>query len=30
MAKVLVIDDEPNVRILLDMLLRPQGYPAGI
>jgi CheY-like chemotaxis protein len=26
MAKVLVIDDEPNVRTLLDMLLRPKGY----
>ena len=26
MAKVLVIDDEPNVRTLIDMLLRPQGY----
>jgi CheY-like chemotaxis protein len=26
MAKVLVIDDAPNVRALLDMLLRPQGY----
>ena len=26
MAKVLVIDDEPNVRSLLDTLLRPQGY----
>ena len=26
MAKVLVIDDQPNVRILLDMLLRPMGY----
>jgi DNA-binding NtrC family response regulator len=25
-AKVLVIDDEPNVRTLLDMLLRPKGY----
>ena len=26
MAKVLVIDDEPTVRTLLDMLLRPKGY----
>jgi len=26
MAKVLVIDDEPGIRSLLDMLLRPQGY----
>jgi len=26
MAKVLVIEDEPKVRITLDMLLRPQGY----
>jgi DNA-binding NtrC family response regulator len=26
MAKVLVIDDEPNVRTLLNMLLRPMGY----
>lgn len=26
MAKVLVIDDEPDIRSLLDMLLRPQGY----
>jgi len=26
MAKVLVIDDEPNVRALLDVLLRSQGY----
>jgi DNA-binding NtrC family response regulator len=26
MATVLVIDDEPNVRTLLDMLLRPKGY----
>lgn len=26
MAKILVIDDSPNVRALLDMLLRPQGY----
>jgi DNA-binding NtrC family response regulator len=26
LAKVLVIDDEPNVRTLLDMLLRPKGY----
>jgi len=26
MAKVLIIDDEPNVRTLLDMLLRPMGY----
>lgn len=26
MAKVLVIDDAPNVRTLLDMLLRHQGY----
>ena len=26
MAKVLVIDDEPNVRALLDMLLRSKGY----
>lgn len=26
MAKVLVIDDAPNVRTLLDMLLRQQGY----
>lgn len=26
MAKVLVIDDEPNVRTLLDMRLRHQGY----
>jgi DNA-binding response OmpR family regulator len=26
MAKVLVIDDEPNVRILLDMRLRHHGY----
>src|SRR5580765_1305369 len=26
MAKVLVIDDEPNVRTLLDILLRSQGY----
>ena len=26
MAKVLVIDDEPSVRALLEMLLRPQGY----
>jgi CheY-like chemotaxis protein len=30
MAKVLVIDDEPNVRALLDMLLRPKGYPKGV
>ena len=26
MAKVLVIDDEPNVRTLLDILLRQEGY----
>lgn len=26
MAKVLVIDDAPNVRTLLDMLLRQQRY----
>ena len=26
MAKVLVIDDQPNVRALLDMLLRSKGY----
>jgi DNA-binding response OmpR family regulator len=26
MAKVLVIDDEPNIRALLDMRLRHQGY----
>jgi len=26
MAKVLVIDDAPNVRTLLAMLLRQQGY----
>jgi DNA-binding response OmpR family regulator len=26
MAKVLVIDDAPNVRTLLDMILRQQGY----
>lgn len=26
MAKVLVIDDEPNVRTLLDVLLRQEGY----
>ena len=26
MAKVLVVDDEPNVRILLDMRLRHHGY----
>ena len=26
MAKVVVIDDEPNIRTFLDMLLRPQGY----
>ena len=26
MAKILVIDDAPNVRALLDMLLRQQGY----
>ena len=26
MAKVLVIDDEPNIRALLDTLLRHQGY----
>lgn len=26
MAKVLVIDDEPNIRTLLDTLLRHQGY----
>jgi DNA-binding response OmpR family regulator len=26
MAKILVIDDEPNVRTLLDMRLRHQGY----
>ena len=26
MAKILVIDDEPNVRTLLAMLLRSQGY----
>jgi DNA-binding NtrC family response regulator len=25
-AKILVIDDEPNVRTLLDVLLRLQGY----
>jgi CheY-like chemotaxis protein len=25
-AKVLVIDDQPNVRALLDLLLRPKGY----
>jgi DNA-binding response OmpR family regulator len=26
MARILVIDDEPNVRTLLDMRLRHQGY----
>ena len=26
MAKILVIDDEPNVRTLLEMRLRQQGY----
>ena len=26
MAKVLVIDDEPSMRVLLDMLLRGKGY----
>ena len=26
MAKVLVIDDQPNVRALLDILLRSKGY----
>lgn len=26
MAKVLVIDDEPSIRALLESLLRPQGY----
>jgi DNA-binding response OmpR family regulator len=26
MAKVLVIDDQPNVRALLDLLLRQKGY----
>jgi len=26
LAKVLVIDDEPSVRALLEMLLHPQGY----
>ncbi len=26
MGKILVIDDQPNVRALLDMLLRQQGY----
>jgi CheY-like chemotaxis protein len=26
MAKILVIDDQPNVRALLEMLLRPQGF----
>jgi CheY-like chemotaxis protein len=26
MAKVLVIDDEPSIRVLLDMLLRGKGY----
>lgn len=26
MAKILVIDDTPNVRVLLDILLRQQGY----
>ena len=26
MAKVLVIDDAPSVRALLELLLRPQGY----
>jgi DNA-binding response OmpR family regulator len=26
MAKILVIDDEPNVQTLLDMRLRQQGY----
>ena len=26
MAKILVIDDEPNVRSLLDILLRGEGY----
>jgi len=26
MAKILVIDDAPNVRALLELLLRPQGY----
>jgi DNA-binding response OmpR family regulator len=25
-AKILVIDDEPNIRALLDMLLRSRGY----
>jgi len=30
MAKVLVIDDEPNVRRLLDMLLRAQGYNVAL
>ena len=26
MAKILVIDDQPNVRVFLDLLLRQQGY----
>ena len=26
MAKILIIDDQPNVRALLDVLLRQQGY----
>ena len=26
MAKILIIDDAPSVRELLEMLLRPQGY----
>ena len=26
MAKILVIDDEPNIRTLLDILLRHEGY----
>ena len=26
MAKILVIDDQPNIRALLDILLRQQGY----
>src|SRR5262249_3679391 len=28
MAKILVIDDQPNVRAFLDILLRQQGYDA--
>lgn len=30
MAKILVIDDQPNVRSLLDMLLRSKGYSVAL